>query len=106
MCKRDSVNTVDADGVLVQDDLDETYYYTIDRPDGYALQRIYTDADSPLHRAGHPIDATVIARNDDAVLIPEGYQPTVSYTQLPMPTHETGKTTMDAATENTKGASL
>ena len=35
--------------ISVQADLDETYYYKIDRPEGYALQRIYTDADSPLH---------------------------------------------------------
>ena len=72
------VHTVDANGVLVQADLDETYYYKIDRPEGYALQRIYTDADSPLHRAGYPIDAAVIARNDDVVLIPEGYHPVSS----------------------------
>lgn len=72
------VHTVDADGNLVQADLDETYYYKIDRPEGYALQRIYTDADSPLHRAGFDIDAAVIARNDDVVLIPEGYHPVSS----------------------------
>lgn len=72
------VHTVDAAGKLVQADLDETYYYKIDRPEGYAIQRIYTDADSPLQRAGHPIDAAVIARNDDVVLIPEGYHPVSS----------------------------
>ncbi len=72
------VHTVDAAGNLLQADLDETYYYRIDRPEGYALQRIYTDADSPLHRAGLPIDAAVIARNDDVVLIPEGYHPVSS----------------------------
>ena len=72
------VHTVDANGNLVQADLDEIYYYKIDRPEGYALQRVYTDADSPLHRAGFPIDATVVARNDDVVLIPEGYHPVSS----------------------------
>lgn len=72
------VHTVDAAGNLVQADLDETYYYKIDRPEGYAIQRVYTDADSPLHRAGYPIDAAVIARNDDVVLIPEGYHPVSS----------------------------
>jgi 5-deoxy-glucuronate isomerase len=72
------VHTVDADGNLVQADLDEIYYYKVDKPEGYALQRVYTDADSPLHRAGFPIDAAVIARNDDVVLIPEGYHPVSS----------------------------
>lgn len=72
------VHTVNASGNLLQADLDEIYYYKIDRPEGYALQRIYTDADSPLHRAGFPVDAAVIARNDDVVLIPEGYHPVSS----------------------------
>ncbi|MBK8049557.1 MAG: 5-deoxy-glucuronate isomerase [Anaerolineales bacterium] len=69
------VHTVDAKGNVLQADLDETYYYKIDRPEGYAFQRVYTDADSPLHAAGYPIDAVVMARNDDVVLIPEGYHP-------------------------------
>jgi 5-deoxy-glucuronate isomerase len=72
------VHTIDAQGNLLQADLDEIYYYKIDRPEGYALQRIYTDADSPLQRAGFPIDAAVVARNDDVVLIPEGYHPVSS----------------------------
>ena len=72
------VHTVAPDGSLVQADLDEIYYYKIDRPEGYALQRIYTDADSPLQRAGCPIDAAVIARDNDVVLIPEGYHPVSS----------------------------
>ena len=72
------VHMVDAAGTLVQADLDETYYYKIDRPEGYAIQRVYTDADSPLQVAGYPIDAAVIARDDDVVLIPEGYHPVSS----------------------------
>ena len=72
------VHVEDAAGNIVQADLDETYYYKIDRPEGYAIQRVYTDADSPLHAAGYPIDAAVIARNDDVVLIPEGYHPVSS----------------------------
>ena len=67
-----------ADGGLLQADLDEIYYYKIDRPEGYAIQRVYTDETSPLHRAGFPIDAAVIARNDDVVLVPEGYHPVSS----------------------------
>ncbi|MBK8796594.1 MAG: 5-deoxy-glucuronate isomerase [Anaerolineales bacterium] len=72
------VHREDGAGALLEADLDETYYYKIDRPEGYALQRVYTDASSPLHRAGYPIDAAVIARNDDVVLIPEGYHPVSS----------------------------
>jgi 5-deoxy-glucuronate isomerase len=72
------VHTVDADGKLIQADLDETYYYKFDRLEGFACQRIYTDADSPLHRAGFAIDAVAAAGNDDVVLIPEGYHPVSS----------------------------
>jgi 5-deoxy-glucuronate isomerase len=72
------VHRADGADALLEADLDETYYYKIDRPEGYALQRVYTDATSPLHAAGFPIDAAVIARNDDVVLIPEGYHPVSS----------------------------
>jgi len=63
------------DGKLLEADLDEIYYYRFDRPEGYALQRVYTGPDSPLEQAGRPIDAAVIAREHDVVLIPEGYHP-------------------------------
>ena len=72
------VHKTRSDGTLLEADLDEVYYYKIDRLEGYALQRIYTDPESPLHRAGYPIDAAVIARNNDVVLIPEGYHPVSS----------------------------
>lgn len=69
---------VDQDGKLVEADLDEIYYYRFDRPEGYALQRIYTGADSPLASSGHPIDATLAAHENDVVLVPEGYHPVSS----------------------------
>ena len=47
--------------------LEESYYSTINRPSGYALQRIYTDDRS--------IDAVVVAHDNDIVLVPEGYHP-------------------------------
>ncbi|MBL8058015.1 MAG: 5-deoxy-glucuronate isomerase [Anaerolineales bacterium] len=72
------VHRTDAQGRLVEADLDEIYYYKFDRPEGYALQRVYTDPESPLHRAGHPIDAVVTARANAVVLIPEGYHPVSS----------------------------
>jgi 5-deoxy-glucuronate isomerase len=66
------------DGKVNEADLEEIYYYKIDRSEGFALQRIYTDAESPLHKAGFPIDAVVMPQNNDVVLIPEGYHPVSS----------------------------
>lgn len=66
------------DGTILEADLDEIYYYKIDRPEGYAFQRVYTDPTSPLHRAGCPIDAVLMARNNDVVIVPEGYHPVAS----------------------------
>ena len=51
-------------------DLEEIYYYRIDRPEGYAIQRIYT--------ADRRLDETLTVRDGDLVLIPEGYHPVVS----------------------------
>ena len=69
------VHRVDAGGTLLEADLEEVYYYRFDKPGGYAYQRVYTDERSPLHQAGHPIDALVRAEDNCAVLIPEGYHP-------------------------------
>ena len=65
-------------GHLIESDLEEVYFYKIDKPEGYAYQRVYTDENSPLQQAGYPIDALVRAENNCAVLIPEGYHPVVS----------------------------
>jgi len=51
-------------------DLEEIYYYKIDHPDGYAIQKVYT----PDRR----IDATLTVRDGELVLIPEGYHPVVA----------------------------
>ena len=51
-------------------DLDETYYYRIDKPEGYALQRLYDDRKS--------YDQTLTVRDGDLVLIRSGYHPFVS----------------------------
>jgi 5-deoxy-glucuronate isomerase len=72
------IHKLDAAGNLIEADLEEIYYYKLDRPEGYAIQRIYTDPESPLHRAGLPIDAVVLARDNDAVIVPEGYHPVAS----------------------------
>lgn len=51
-------------------DLEEIYYYKIDRPEGYAIQRVYTK--------DRKLDETITVRDGDAVLIPEGYHPVVA----------------------------
>ncbi len=51
-------------------DLEELYYYRIDRPEGYAIQRIYT--------RDRRLDETLTVRDGDLVLIPEGYHPVVA----------------------------
>ena len=72
------VHLEDESGNLVEADLEEVYFYKLDKPDGYAYQRVYTDESSPLQKAGYPIDVLVRAENNCAVLIPEGYHPVVS----------------------------
>ena len=68
----------DHDGNILEADLEEVYFYKLDRPEGFAFQRIYTAPESPLHRAGFPIDAVLLAHNNDVVLVPEGYHPVSS----------------------------
>ena len=51
-------------------DLDEIYYYRIDRPGGYAHQRLYT-------RDGRR-DLTVTVHDGDAVLVRDGFHPVVA----------------------------
>jgi len=61
------VHRIDEAGNLVEADLEEIYFYKIDRPQGFAIQRVYTN-DSRL-------DETIVARNNEVVLVPEGYHP-------------------------------
>ncbi len=72
------VHRVDAEGRLIEADLEEVYFYKFDQPAGYAYQRVYTDEHSPLHQAGLPIDALVRPTHNCAVLVPEGYHPVVA----------------------------
>src|SRR5438309_7083139 len=51
-------------------DLEEIYYYRIQRPEGYAIQKVYT--------ADRRIDATLTVRDGELVLVPEGYHPVVA----------------------------
>ncbi len=72
------VHIEDEAGRLIEADLEEVYFYHIDRPEGYAYQRVYTDDASPMQAAGNPIDALVRVGHNEAVLVPEGYHPVVS----------------------------
>jgi 5-deoxy-glucuronate isomerase len=51
-------------------DLEEIYYYRVRRPEGYAIQKVYT--------ADRRIDETLTVRDGELVLIPEGYHPVVA----------------------------
>ncbi len=72
------VHIEDESGGVIEADLEEVYFYHIDRPEGFAYQRVYTDENSPMHAAGNPIDALVRVGHNEAVLVPEGYHPVVS----------------------------
>jgi 5-deoxy-glucuronate isomerase len=39
---------------------------------------VYTDPGSPLHQAGYAVDALLMPRSNDVVLVPEGYHPVSS----------------------------
>lgn len=69
---------IEEDGTIIEADLEEVYFYKFDRPAGYAFQRVYTEARSPLHRAGKPIDAVCMPEENCAVLVPEGHHPVAS----------------------------
>lgn len=60
----------DSHGDLVEADLEEIYFYKIDRPEGYAIQRVYT--------ADRRLNEVIMAQNDNLVMVPEGYHPVVS----------------------------
>lgn len=51
-------------------DLEEIYYYRIDQPGGYAIQKVYNTDRS--------IDETITVRDGELVLVPEGYHPVVA----------------------------
>ena len=51
-------------------DLEEIYYYRIDRAEGYAIQKVYT--------SDRRIDETITVRDGELVLVPEGYHPVVA----------------------------
>jgi 5-deoxy-glucuronate isomerase len=60
----------DAHNPPAEVDLEEIYYYRVDHPAGYAIQKVYTP--------DRHIDATLTVRDGELVLIPEGYHPVVA----------------------------
>ncbi len=64
------VRKVDKDGKLIEADLEEIYFYKIDRPEGFAIQRVYT--------ADRHLDETVVVSDNQLVISPEGYHPVVA----------------------------
>lgn len=64
------VHRVDDAGTLLEADLEEIYFYKLDKPDGFAYHHVYT--------ADRDIDALMQAQNHDVVLVPAGYHPVTS----------------------------
>jgi 5-deoxy-glucuronate isomerase len=60
----------DVHNLPVEADLEELYYYRIDRPEGYAIQKVYT--------RDRRLDHTLTVRDGEMVRVPEGYHPVVA----------------------------
>lgn len=61
---------VDASGKILEARLEETYFYKIDKPQGFAVQQIYTSDRS--------LNEIAVAQNNDVVLVPKGFHPVVA----------------------------
>ena len=68
--KHDDRKVDPVSGALKEACLEEIYFYKIDKPQGFAIQKVYTD-DRSLNELAE-------ARNNDVVLIPKGYHPVVA----------------------------
>jgi 5-deoxy-glucuronate isomerase len=61
---------LDKNGELLEADLEEIYFYKINKPEGFAYQRIYND--------NRTLDELILVSDNHLVLSPEGYHPVVS----------------------------
>ena len=52
---------------LIEAELAETYFYKFAKPQGFAVQRVYT--------SDHELNETAVTSNNDVVLVPKGYHP-------------------------------
>ncbi len=59
-----------ADGTVLEASLEEIYFYKIEKPEGHAIQQVYTDDRS--------LDEIMKVKTNDAVLVPRGYHPVVA----------------------------
>jgi 5-deoxy-glucuronate isomerase len=59
----------DTDDLPSESALEETYYHRIDPPQGFAFQRVYTDA--------RDLDESMAVGDHDVVMVPRGYHPVV-----------------------------
>ncbi|MFM0071358.1 5-deoxy-glucuronate isomerase [Paraburkholderia sediminicola] len=57
------------DDIPVESYLEETYYHRLNPPQGFAFQRVYTDA--------RDIDEALAVEDHDVVMVPRGYHPVV-----------------------------
>jgi 5-deoxy-glucuronate isomerase len=64
------IRRTDDQGTLLEACLEETYFYKIDKPQGFAIQRVYNDDRS--------LDELALAEENDVVLVPFGYHPVVA----------------------------
>jgi 5-deoxy-glucuronate isomerase len=59
----------DTDNLPLESSLEETYYHRIDPSQGFAFQRVYTDA--------RDLDESMAVSDHDVVMVPRGYHPVV-----------------------------
>ena len=68
--KHDNRKVDPISGQLLEAKLEEIYFYKMDKPQGFALQKVYTDDRS--------LDEIAEVHNNDVVLIPKGYHPVIA----------------------------
>jgi len=58
---------VDSEGNVLEACLEETYFYKMQKPQGYAIQQVYTQDRS--------LDELAVLHHNDVMLVPRGYHP-------------------------------
>ncbi len=64
----------DQDDLPAESYLEETYYHRLNPPQGFAMQRVYTDDRS--------LDETMAVEDGDVTLVPRGYHPVAADPRL------------------------
>jgi len=68
--KHDTRKTDPETGKLLEASLEEVYFYKTDKPQGFAIQKVYND--------DRTLDEIAEAHSNDLVMVPEGYHPVVA----------------------------